>query len=219
MYSGGVMAKSTTLWVGKIAPTVEAQLIRDVLEACGPLKEWKPALDPATGGIKGFGFATFRDAEGVLVALAVLNGLTLDGQALALKCNSATEQYIKWFKDSKSKDGGAGNSENKLVGNGNESAAREKVSELVKGRASVAPPVAVTDAADAANEFLASLGQGSAQPGQENAETRRFGNLYFVNSSVLSFSGTEYLPSQLSILLSSICVQQGCYRCEKTKRC
>ena len=51
---------------------------------------WKPATDPVTGALKGFGFCTFVDAEGVIVALEVLNEFMLDGQALALKCNSVS---------------------------------------------------------------------------------------------------------------------------------
>ena len=91
--AGGAPVSSTTLWVGKIAATIEPRLMHALLGACGPLKEWKPATDAATGTIKGFGFATYQQAEGVLVALAVLNGLTIDGQALALKCNSVRSLF------------------------------------------------------------------------------------------------------------------------------
>ena len=85
---GGDPEKNTTLWVGKIAPTVEPHIVRALLETCGPIREWKPATDPKTGALKGFGFCTYKEPEGVMIALQVLNGLVVDGQTLALKCNS-----------------------------------------------------------------------------------------------------------------------------------
>lgn len=84
---GGVPARSTTLWVGRIAPTVESEFVQQLLEACGPVREWKPVTEPDTGRLKGFGFVTFAEPEGVLVALQVLQDLKVDGQELALKCN------------------------------------------------------------------------------------------------------------------------------------
>lgn len=86
--AGAPPAKSTTLWVGKIAGSVEPQLVRALLEACGALREWKPATDAETGRLKGFGFCTYQEAEGVVVALQVLNDFSVDGMKLALKCNS-----------------------------------------------------------------------------------------------------------------------------------
>ena len=73
-----------TIWVGKIAPTVEPETMKEILQACGSLKEWKPVIGPN----KGFGFATFHDSIGVLAAQKMLNGLELDGQCLLIKCNS-----------------------------------------------------------------------------------------------------------------------------------
>ena len=73
--------------MGRIAPTVEAPFIVQLLEACGPLQEWKPVNEPESGKFKGFGFVTYAEAEGVVVALQVLQSLKLDGQELALKCN------------------------------------------------------------------------------------------------------------------------------------
>ena len=89
-----VPSKSTTLWVGKIAATVEADFVRKLLEFCGVIKEWKPATDTKTGAMKGFGFCTYQHPEGVMVALEVLNGLLLDGQSLSLKCNSVREKLV-----------------------------------------------------------------------------------------------------------------------------
>ena len=88
---GGPPGRSTTLWVGRIAPTVEAPFIVQLLEACGALQEWKPVTEPESGKFKGFGFVTYAEAEGVVVALQVLQSLKLDGQELALKCNKVRD--------------------------------------------------------------------------------------------------------------------------------
>lgn len=80
------------MYVGKIAPTVPDAVIRTLLEACGRLRSWKRQEDPATKEPKGFGFAEFDDAEGVLRAMRLLNNLELDGQELLLKCNTATQK-------------------------------------------------------------------------------------------------------------------------------
>lgn len=63
--------------------------MQQLLEACGPLREWKPVVEPDSGRSKGFGFVTYAEPGGVLVALAVLNNLRLDGQELTLKANKA----------------------------------------------------------------------------------------------------------------------------------
>lgn len=90
--------KNTTLYVGKIAPTVGDDIVLSLLESCGPVKEWKRVLDAETQNPKGFGFCEFEDAEGVLRALRLLGGLALDGQELLLKCNSATQKYVDDFQ-------------------------------------------------------------------------------------------------------------------------
>ena len=86
--AGGVPPRSTMLWVGRIAATVEAPFVEQLLAACGKLRDWKPVTEPESGKLKGFGFVTFEEPEGVLVALRVLNNLRVDGQELALKCNN-----------------------------------------------------------------------------------------------------------------------------------
>lgn len=61
--------------------------MRELLAACGPVKEWKPVMDVDSGRMKGFGFCSFEDGMGALTALQVLNGLKVDTQELALKPN------------------------------------------------------------------------------------------------------------------------------------
>jgi RNA-binding protein 25 len=87
-----IAEKSTTVYVGKIAPTLPDNVIRTLLEACGSIRSWKRQEDPETKQPKGFGFCEFEDAEGVLRAMRLLNNLALDGQELLLKCNTATQK-------------------------------------------------------------------------------------------------------------------------------
>lgn len=37
----GSAPKSTTVYVGKIAPSLDDSVVRQLLEACGPVKSWK----------------------------------------------------------------------------------------------------------------------------------------------------------------------------------
>ncbi|CAM6100095.1 unnamed protein product [Calypogeia fissa] len=87
----------TTVYVGKIAPTIEDDFLRALLELCGDIKSWKRAQDPTTGSPKGFGFCEFESAEGVLRALRILNKYNLEGQELVLNVNQATREYLERY--------------------------------------------------------------------------------------------------------------------------
>ncbi|KAL1920459.1 uncharacterized protein VTP21DRAFT_836 [Calcarisporiella thermophila] len=63
----------TTLFVGAIPAGISDEFIERMLKACGLLTSWKRVMDQA-GNPKGFGFAVFGDADGVLRALRVLAG-------------------------------------------------------------------------------------------------------------------------------------------------
>lgn len=104
MLSPAPAIKSTTLYVGKIAATVSDDVIKSLLEACGPVKSWKPMQDPETNKSKGFGFCEYETAEGVLRALRLLHNLSLDSQELLLKCNTATQRYIDDYQASKKRE-------------------------------------------------------------------------------------------------------------------
>lgn len=88
---------STTAYVGKIAPSLTAEFARQLIEACGPLKSWKPMQDPETKKLKGFGFAEFEDAEGTMRCLRVLNGLEVEGSPLLVKVDEATQAFLDYF--------------------------------------------------------------------------------------------------------------------------
>ncbi len=75
--------------------------MRTLLDACGGVQSWKRASDPETNELKGFGFVEFEDAEGVLRAIRLLNGLKIDGQELMVKGNTATQRYLEAYELSK----------------------------------------------------------------------------------------------------------------------
>ncbi|XWS22579.1 hypothetical protein CRYUN_Cryun29cG0048700 [Craigia yunnanensis] len=87
----------TTVYVGKIAPTVDNDFMLSLLHLCGPVKSWKRAQDPTNGTPKGFGFCEFESAEGVLRALRLLSKFNIDGQELVLNVNQATRDYLERY--------------------------------------------------------------------------------------------------------------------------
>lgn len=91
----------TTVYVGKIAPTVDNEFLLSLLRLCGPVKSLKRAQDPSDGTPKGFGFCEFEAAEGVLRALRLLSKLNIDGQELVLKITDATRQYLELYVEKK----------------------------------------------------------------------------------------------------------------------
>ncbi|KAL2629777.1 hypothetical protein R1flu_014463 [Riccia fluitans] len=121
----------TTVYVGKIASTVEDEFLRTLFELCGPIKSWKRAQDPTTGSPKGFGFCEFESAEGVLRALRLLNKFSLEGQELVLNVNQATREYLERYVAKKRE------SENLIK---KEAEAIVKDEELAPGVDSIEPP-------------------------------------------------------------------------------
>ncbi|XP_042446773.1 RNA-binding protein 25-like isoform X2 [Zingiber officinale] len=91
----------TTVYVGKIATTVENEFLLSILTLCGPVKSWKRAQDPSDGTLKAFGFCEFESAEGVLRSLRLLSKLNIDGQELMLNINQATREYLERYVENK----------------------------------------------------------------------------------------------------------------------
>ncbi|GMP58020.1 hypothetical protein CsSME_00021849 [Camellia sinensis var. sinensis] len=94
----------TTVYVGKIASTVESDFILSLLQLCGPVKNWKRAQDPTNGTPKGFGFCEFESAEGVLRALRLLSKLNVDGQELVINVTQATREYLERYVEKKAEN-------------------------------------------------------------------------------------------------------------------
>ncbi|KAK7307216.1 hypothetical protein VNO77_40077 [Canavalia gladiata] len=86
----------TTVYIGKIAPTVENEFMLSLLQLCGPIKSWKRPQDLSTGTPKGFGLYEFESPEGVLRAMRLLTKLNIDGQELVINVNQALkDRYVQ----------------------------------------------------------------------------------------------------------------------------
>jgi len=75
-----VPPKQTTLYVGKIASSINDDLIKQLLDACGSVKSWKRMEDPDSKALKPFGFCEYEEADGVVRALNLLQNLSVGGQ-------------------------------------------------------------------------------------------------------------------------------------------
>ncbi|MED6143664.1 hypothetical protein PIB30_007964 [Stylosanthes scabra] len=93
-----------TVYVGKIAPTVENDFMLSILQLCGPVKSWKRPQDLSNGTPKSFGFCEFETDEGVLRALRLLTKLNIDGQELMLNINETTKEHLKQYVVKKTED-------------------------------------------------------------------------------------------------------------------
>lgn len=82
-YVGSGRGKVFTAWIGKIAPTVEKESLREILECCGSIRVFRPYIDST----KGFCFVTFYNAQGAMLAELLLQGLVVDGQTLLVRFN------------------------------------------------------------------------------------------------------------------------------------
>ncbi|XP_034682825.1 RNA-binding protein 25 isoform X1 [Vitis riparia] len=94
----------TTVYVGKIASTVENDFILSLLQVCGPVKSWKHAQYPIDGTPRGLGFCEFESPEGVLRALRLLTKFNVDGQELVLNVNQATREYLERYVEKKTEN-------------------------------------------------------------------------------------------------------------------
>ncbi|CAL8994270.1 unnamed protein product [Prunus brigantina] len=94
----------TTVYVGKIPPTVDNDFMLYLLQLCGPVKSWKCTQVPTDATPRGFGFCEFESAEGVLRALRLLSKLNIDGQDLVLNVNQATRDYLERFVEKKTEN-------------------------------------------------------------------------------------------------------------------
>ncbi|WCJ38412.1 RNA-binding motif protein 25 [Euphorbia peplus] len=94
----------TTVYVGKIAPSVDNDFMLSLLRICGPVKSWKRAQVPTDGTPRAFGFCEFEGAEEVLRALRLLSKFNIDGQELMLNVNQATREYLQRYVEKKTEN-------------------------------------------------------------------------------------------------------------------
>lgn len=143
----------TTVYVSKIAPTVDNEFLLSLLRICGPVKSWKRPQDPKDGSPKGFGFCEFEAAEGILRALRLLTKLNIDGQELVLNINQATREYLERYVEKKTE-----REKNKET----ESQATDKEREGAPGAEKQEPPKS------AAEETKKESGESGDKENQEN---------------------------------------------------
>ncbi|XP_039017875.1 RNA-binding protein 25-like isoform X2 [Hibiscus syriacus] len=91
----------TTVYIGKIAPSVDNDFMLSLLHLCGSVKSWKR---PSNGAPKSFGFCEFESAEGVLRALRLLSKFNIDGQELMVNVNQATKDYLVKYVEKKTEN-------------------------------------------------------------------------------------------------------------------
>eukprot|EP01102_Stenamoeba_stenopodia_P020634 TRINITY_DN8121_c0_g2_i1.p1 TRINITY_DN8121_c0_g2~~TRINITY_DN8121_c0_g2_i1.p1 ORF type:complete len:561 (-),score=148.95 TRINITY_DN8121_c0_g2_i1:410-1963(-) len=102
--SASPLDSKTTVYVGKIAPSVEDDFVRRLLEKCGPVSNWKRVVDPVTEALSAFGFCEFAHPDGAIRALLLLSNASIDGQQLLLKVNEKTQKQLDEYKRSRSED-------------------------------------------------------------------------------------------------------------------
>ncbi|ONK69446.1 uncharacterized protein A4U43_C05F22970 [Asparagus officinalis] len=122
----------TTVYVSKIAPTVDNDFLLSLLRLCGPVKSWKRAQNPSDGSPTSFGFCEFEAAEGILRALRLLTKLNIDGQELGLKINQATREYLERYVQKKTEQEKLKATENQAPEKENEGAPGVEKQELQK---------------------------------------------------------------------------------------
>lgn len=94
-YVGSGRGKVFTVWIGKIAPTVEKESLKEILDCCGSVRVFRPYIDST----KGFCFVTFHNAQGVMLAETLLQGLVVDGQALLVRLNKVCHSIWRRIRE------------------------------------------------------------------------------------------------------------------------
>jgi len=123
--------QQTAVYVGKIPAGLPDSWLKELLETCGAVTSWDRVTDPSTAQPKSFGFCKFGDADGVLRALRLLNGLEVDTNQLLLKVDQKTQAYLDSFE----KERGAAPAEP------SDESVREAINELVEKRPAKILPI------------------------------------------------------------------------------
>ncbi|KAK1927911.1 hypothetical protein DB88DRAFT_56444 [Papiliotrema laurentii] len=100
--------KTTSVFVGSIAPGIADVTLHHLLNACGPLHELK-RVEGANGKPQAFGFALFESPEVVMRCIRCLNGVELPDmtpegrregkkRALVVKVDEKTRQFLEEFE-------------------------------------------------------------------------------------------------------------------------
>jgi RNA-binding protein 25 len=82
----------------QINESVPDEEIEKLVKACGDVKTVRRMHDPLSHKARRFAFCEFHDAEGVLVAMRLLQNLEVHGERLAISINSSTKSFIQYHK-------------------------------------------------------------------------------------------------------------------------
>lgn len=102
MGAPAMITVNVTLWVGKIAPGINDDTMRRVLQACcaADAQElslsvtWRRQLDVRRGVPMQFGFADFRNLEDAWRAMRILQALRLGDRELQLKADEKNQKML-----------------------------------------------------------------------------------------------------------------------------
>nr|XP_018265023.1 uncharacterized protein I303_03205 [Kwoniella dejecticola CBS 10117]OBR87181.1 hypothetical protein I303_03205 [Kwoniella dejecticola CBS 10117] len=100
--------KTTSVFVGSIAPGIDDETLKNLLNACGPLHELK-RVSGASGKPQAFGFAAYENPEVVLRCIRCLNGVELPDlspegrrenkkKTLVVKADQKTQEFLEEFE-------------------------------------------------------------------------------------------------------------------------
>ncbi|WVF70986.1 hypothetical protein IAT40_005782 [Kwoniella sp. CBS 6097] len=101
--------KTTSVFVGSIAPGITDKTLHELLNACGPLHELKRVVG-ASGKPQAFGFASYENPEVVLRCIRCLNGVELPdmtpegkregkpAKKLVVKADQKTQEFLEEFE-------------------------------------------------------------------------------------------------------------------------
>ena len=83
----------TTVFVGNICERAPDQMIRQMLQRCGSVLNWKRAQG-ANNKLQAFGFCEFDDPESTLRCIRLLNGYELAEKKLLVKVDQKTRDLL-----------------------------------------------------------------------------------------------------------------------------
>ncbi|VDD88319.1 unnamed protein product [Enterobius vermicularis] len=84
----------TTVFVGNINEKCNNELIRSLLNECGPVATWK-RIQGSNGKFQAFGFCEFDNPYGTMRALRVLHDFPLGDKKLVVKIDDKTRAMVK----------------------------------------------------------------------------------------------------------------------------
>uniref|UniRef100_A0A0N5AAS6 RRM domain-containing protein n=1 Tax=Syphacia muris TaxID=451379 RepID=A0A0N5AAS6_9BILA len=86
----------TTVFVGNINEKCGNELIRSLLNECGPVATWK-RIQGSNGKFQAFGFCEFDNPYGTMRALRILHDFPLGDKKLVVKIDDKTRAMVKEY--------------------------------------------------------------------------------------------------------------------------